>query len=482
MNYRKCLISDLRENLDNGSVSSEELFNESVSLAKKYQDAYNSFVTICDKFKMKKRNTTLSGIPYALKDNISTSNILTTASSNILKNYVPVYDATVYKKLKNAGAVLVGKTVLDELAMGGTGTTGHTGIVRNPYDKTREIGGSSAGSAAAVALGIVPFALGSDTGDSIRKPAAFGGVVGYKPTYGLISRYGLFAFASSLDHVGCFARSVKDVALVTNTIKGYDSHDMTTYQDDSDLLDGIDEPLAGKKLFYIKEIVDRSLYDQNDDELMQVLDNFYSLLERLKTRGAEITEVSIDKSLLEAIYPTYMTISCAEATSNNSNLTGIAFGNRVAKDDVNSLITATRTEGFSELIKRRFVLGSYILQKENQEKLYLNACRVRRLLVDKLTSLFKEYDSLILPCSGGPAPKFDDDSDKLSDKYLLLENHMALGNFGGFPSITIPSGFVNNCPIGINLTSEIKEDKKVLNIANEIEMLTGLKGQIGGEE
>ncbi len=161
-------------------------------------------------------------------------------------------------------------------------------------------------------------------------------------------------FASSLDHVGCFARSVKDVALVTNTIKGYDSHDMTTYQDDDDLLSGIDEPLAGKKLFYIKEIVDRSLYKEDDDELMQVLDNFYSLLERLKTREAEITEVSIDKALLEAIYPTYMTISCAEATSNNSNLTGIAFGNRIAKDDVNSLITATRTEGFSELIKKTF--------------------------------------------------------------------------------------------------------------------------------
>ncbi len=482
MNYRKSLISDLRYELDNGNVTSEELFNEANQLAHKYQATYNSFVTICDKCKIKKRTSPLAGIPYALKDNISTSNILTTASSNILKNYVPVYDATVYKKLKNAGAVLVGKTVLDELAMGGTGTTGHTGIVRNPYDVTREIGGSSAGSAAAVSLGIVPFALGSDTGDSIRKPAAFGGVVGFKPTYGLVSRYGLFAFASSLDHVGCFARSVKDVATVINTIKGYDIHDMTTYQDDSDLLENIDEPLAGKKLFYIKEIVDRSLYDTDDKELMELLDNFYSLLERLKTRGVEVVEVSIDKALLEAIYPTYMTISCAEATSNNSNLTGIAFGNRVNKDDVNSLIIATRTEGFSELIKRRFVLGSYILQKENQEKLYLNACRVRRLLVEKLTELFTTYDGLILPCSGGAAPKFSDATDKLSDKYLLLENHMALGNFGGFPSITIPSGFVSDCPIGINITSGIKEDKKVLNIANEIEKLTGLKGQIGGEE
>ena len=307
------LIDEIRNNLDNGNVTSEMLFEEATSKAKKYQDEYNSFVTIMDNKEELEGNSILRGIPYALKDNISTKGILTTASSNILKDYIPLYDATIYKKLKESGAVLMGKSVLDELAMGGTGTTGHTGIVRNPWNKERMIGGSSAGSAAAVALGIVPFAIGSDTGDSIRKPAAYGGVVGYKPTYGRISRYGLFAFASSLDHVGCFARSVKDVALVTNTIKGYDPHDMTTYQD------GIDEPLAGKKLFYIKEIVDRSLYKEDDDELMQVLDNFYSLLERLKTRGAEITEVSIDKALLEAIYPTYMTISCAEATSNNSN-------------------------------------------------------------------------------------------------------------------------------------------------------------------
>ena len=175
-------ILDLKNDLDNKKVTSEEIFKESVDKAHKYQDKFNSFVTILDKYEKEESNSLLNGIPYALKDNFSTSNILTTASSNILKDYVPVYDATVYKKLKNAGGVLIGKTVLDELAMGGTGTTGHTGIVRNPWDSSRQIGGSSAGSASSVALGIVPFSIDSDTGDSIRKPAAFGGVVGFKPT------------------------------------------------------------------------------------------------------------------------------------------------------------------------------------------------------------------------------------------------------------------------------------------------------------
>ena len=226
-------ITDLRNDSDSKKVTSEELFNESVFKAHKYQEEFNSFVTILDEFKKQDSNSVLDGIPYALKDNFSTSGILTTASSNILKDYIPVYDSTAYKKLKDAGCVLVGKTVLDELAMGGTGTTGHTGIVRNPWDKDRQIGGSSAGSAASVALGIVPFSIGSDTGDSIRKPAAFGGVVGFKPTYGRISRYGLFAFASSLDHVGCFTRCVKDAAIVTDILKGKDERDMTSLPDEN---------------------------------------------------------------------------------------------------------------------------------------------------------------------------------------------------------------------------------------------------------
>ena len=210
--------------------------------------------------------------------------------------------------------------------------------------------------------------------------------------------------------------------------------------------------------------------------LMKVLDDFYKTLDKLREEGFIIEEISIDKNLLEAIYPSYMSISCAEATSNNANLTGIQFGPRPeGVDSYQELMMKARTEGFSELIKRRFILGSFILQKENQEKLFLNACRVRRLIVDKINDLFKTYDGMILPASGGIAPKFSDDSEKLSDRYLILENHLAIGNFGGFPSITLPFTMVNDMPVGINLTGRVCEDDVVLNMANYIEKVTGLK-------
>lgn len=473
-------IDDIRNGLDSGKVTSDKLFEEAVNKAYKYQDVYNSFVTIMDKKDEVCSNSILSGIPYALKDNISTKGILTTASSNILKDYIPLYDATIYKKLKNSGAVLMGKTVLDELAMGGTGTTGHTGIVRNPWNKDRMIGGSSAGSAASVALGIVPFAIGSDTGDSIRKPAAYGGIVGYKPTYGRISRYGLFSFASSLDHVGVFARSVKDVSYVMDVVKGHDDKDMTSLPDeDVSYASELDNDVSGKKLFYIKEAIE---IDNGNNELKEIISNFKSVLEKCKELGMIVEEVSFDKELLEAIYPVYNVISCAEATSNNSNLTGIPFGNRVDGKNVNDIMMNTRTNGFSELIKRRFVIGSYVLQKENQERLFLNACRVRRLIVNRMNELFEKYDGLIMPTSGNIAPLFDDASDKLSDEYLILGNHLVIGNFGGFPSISIPSGFVNDMPVSVNITGRAKEDSLVLNMANKIESLLDCKGMVAKDE
>ena len=474
--YREKTIKELKEDLKEGKITADDLYGKSLRLAHYFQDDYNSFVTILDDTKVKERETPIGGIPYALKDNFSTTGILTTGSSNILKDYVPVYDATVYKKLKRAGATLVGKTVLDELAMGGTGTTGATGIVKNPWDKERMIGGSSAGSAAAVALGIVPFAIGSDTGDSVRKPAAFGGIVGFKPTYGRISRYGMFAFASSLDHVAMFTKTVEDAAIVTDILKGQDPLDMTTLKDDGKKYSELvtEEP-KGKKLFYIKEICDKELY-KDSTEVTEVLTKFHELLDKCRQEGFTIEEVSIDKDLLNAIYPTYMCISCAEATSNNANLTGIQFGPRGEGESIEEIIFDARTKGFSELIKRRFVLGSFILQKENQDKLFLNAQRVRRLLVEKITELFKEYDGMILPASGGIAPKFTDSSEKLSDRYLLLENHLAIGNFGGFPSITIPYGMVEDMPIGLNITGRIKEDDEVLKLAYQVEKLTGYKG------
>ncbi len=475
--YRGKSITELRELLDKKEITGEELFEKAITLAHFFQDDYNSFVTILEQTKVKESDSMLNGIPYSLKDNFSTRGILTTSSSNILKDYVPVYDATVYKKLKKAGALLVGKTVLDELAMGGTGTTGHTGVVKNPWDKERMIGGSSAGSAASVALGIVPFSIGSDTGDSVRKPAAFGGIVGFKPTYGRISRYGLFAFASSLDHVAIMTRNVKDAAIVTDVLKGKDPLDMVTIESEKEnYADMLDQEVKGKKLFYIKEVCGKNIYQTSEDAMLkETIQKFHETLEECKKLGFTIEEVSVEKALLEALYPAYMCISCAEATSNNANLTGVQFGTRKEGNTVEEMMLHTRTEGFSELIKRRFVLGSYILQKENQEKLFLNACRVRRMIVDQINTFFQTYDGMIAPCSGGVAPSFDSTSEKLSDRYLILENHMVIGNFGGFPSITIPYGMIQNLPIGLNITGRVKEDAQVLNMAYQIEKITGMK-------
>ncbi len=456
-------IEEIKKNINNNV----NVVSKSIDLAKKNQDKYNSFVTIIDNPKSNSIESPLKGIPYALKDNVSTKGILTTASSNILKDYIPVYDATVYEKLKNSGAVLIGKTVMDELAMGGTGTTGHTGVVYNPLDDKRLVGGSSSGSATSVALGIVPFSIGTDTGDSIRKPASYVGIVGYKPTYGLVSRYGIIPYSSSLDHVGILANNTKDIATVLNIIAGHDPKDMTSLKNiNKNYLDTIENNISNKKLFYIKEIIDINI---NNDETKEIINNFYKTVDKIKQMGLKVEEVSIDKQLLSAIYPSYITISCAESTSNNANLNGLSFGLNSNEKTYQERIIDSRTKGFSELIKRRFILGSYVLRKENQEKLFLNACRIRRMIVDKINQLFKQYDALILPTTATVAPFENSVADKLSDEYLLLDSHLIIGNFGGYPSITIPNGTVSHMPIGLSITGKVKDDDIVLNIANMIE-------------
>ena len=274
-------------------------------------------------------NELLSGIPFACKDNYSTAGILSTGSSNTLKDYVPFFTATAIKNLESKGAVLVNKTAMDEFGMGGTGTTAHTGNILNPWDKTRMCAGSSSGSAAIVAAGLIPYATGSDTGDSIRKPAAYCGIVGYKPTYGMISRYGLFAFASSLDTCGALTRNVEDAAIVVDGMKGIDKYDMTTW-DSSDihLYDNLNKDIKGKKLFYLEDICDINSYTHKTPELTRHLSTFHETLDKLRSLGAIVEGVKIDRTLLNAISSTYVVLSCAEATSNMSNLTGFIFGPR----------------------------------------------------------------------------------------------------------------------------------------------------------
>ena len=473
-------IEKIHEALKNNEITCDELINEALMKAHKLQDKCNAFVTIIDDATGNVNDNLLSGIPYGIKDNYSTKGILSTGSSKTLKDYVPFFDATAVSNLKKVGAVGVGKTALDEFGMGGTGTTAHTGIIKNPWDTKRICGGSSAGSACSVAAGVYPYALGSDTGDSIRKPAAYCGIVGYKPTYGMISRYGLFPYASSLDTCGVLTRNVRDAAIVVDGMKGIDENDLTSW-DSSDihLYQNLNKDIKNKKLFYIKEIVDIENYPKASDTLKKHLDNFKNTLKIVESLGATVEEISIDKELLKTISAVYMCISCAEATSNMSNLTGLVFGPRGNGDNVMDMIKDYRTKGFSPLIKRRFVIGSYVLQKENQERYFLNAARVRRLIVDKFKNLFKEYDAFILPVGSGIAPFIEDVNELAKSSELsILENHLVIGNFGGFPSITIPNGFINNMPVGVNITGNCYKDSDVLNIAYALEDKMNYKDMI----
>lgn len=481
MNYG---IIKLHEMLKNNETTVEELVNDSLKKAHELQEKCNAFVTIMDDTKVEVNDNLLSGIPYGIKDNYSTKGILSTGSSNTLKDYVPFFDATAVANLKKNGAVSIAKTALDEFGMGGTGLTAHTGIIKNPWDTTRICGGSSTGSACSVAYGVYPYALGSDTGDSIRKPAGYCGIVGYKPTYGMISRFGLFPFASSLDTCGVLTRSVEDAAIVVDGMKGIDENDQTSWNSSNiNLYNDLSKDVKGKKLFYIKEITDINNYPHASNELKMHLENYQKALEKLRNIGVNVEEVSIDKTLLSVIPGVYVCISCAEATSNMSNLTGISFGPRGNGENVMDMIKDYRTKGFSPLIKRRFVIGSYVLQKENQERYFLNACRVRRLIVDKFKSLFKEYDGFILPVGSGVAPLIEGLNEKVDDDELaILENHLQIGNFGGFPSITIPNGFINGLPVGINITGNCYDDQTVLNLSYALEDLMDYKNMVVGDK
>ena len=477
-------ILSLHQAILEGKITPSELVRQSLQKAK--NDQNNAFEYICEKEALEavahldpnKKSNLLWGIPYALKDNFSTKDIPTCASSNILKGYVPIFSSEVYLRLSEQGAILIGKSTLDELAMGGTGMTGHKGLTYNPWDTSHKhmIGGSSCGSAAAVASGIVPFAIGSDTGDSVRKPASYAALVGMKPTWGRISRFGLFPFAPSLDHVAFFTRNVTDSAIILEALSGRDEKDSSsstvTVEKYSQSIDG---HLKGKKFAVIKEIYD-SISNHN------IIALFDKTIETLKRQGARVDFVSMDLKLCKAIYPTYIVISCSEATSNNANLDGIKFGPRFDGKDYEEVMTKARTEGFCEMIKRRFVIGSYSLFKENQAEVFLRAQKVRRLIVEATNNILENYDAIYLPASPSTAPLFQGEKgDKLSNEYLISDNHLAIGNFAGLPSIVLPLGFDKGLPFGVNLTGKKFAETEILSLAKGIENITQLKDLVAKE-
>ncbi|WP_296883949.1 Asp-tRNA(Asn)/Glu-tRNA(Gln) amidotransferase subunit GatA [Thomasclavelia sp.] len=476
-------IEELHQKLVNHEIDVKEYYQELFEEVDFQQKRLNAFVTVTKDEALKnienldvKENEILKGIPGVFKDNYNTKGIKTTASSKMLEDYVPVYNATVVDKLYEAGISLIGKSSMDELAMGGTNKSALTGPVFNPWDSSRIAGGSSGGSAALVGSGVVPFALGSDTGDSIRKPAGFCGVVGFKPTWGRISRFGVIPYASSLDHVGAFTRNVRDMAIVTEALAGRDDRDMTS----SNLpvphyLENLTSDIKGMKIAVLTTVSDEI---RNKD----IKENFEHVIATLKGLGAEVGEVTIPQYLARAILPTYTIIANSEATSNHSCLDGIKYGDRQPGSSTDEVMINSRTDGFGAHIKRRFILGNLALATENQERMFRKAQRVRRLIVEELNKIYSEYDIILTPNSGSVAPKLDEaNDDRLSDEYIILENHLALGNFAGTPSISIPSGFSDKMPIAVNLMGRVFEEQTVLNAAYALEQALGFANQYSRE-
>ncbi|OUP77002.1 glutaminyl-tRNA synthase (glutamine-hydrolyzing) subunit A [Erysipelatoclostridium sp. An15] len=476
-------IEELHQKLVNHEIDVKEYYQELFEEVDFQQKRLNAFVTVTKDEALKnienldvKENEILKGIPGVFKDNYNTKGIKTTASSKMLEDYVPVYNATVVDKLYEAGISLIGKSSMDELAMGGTNKSALTGPVFNPWDSSRIAGGSSGGSAALVGSGVVPFALGSDTGDSIRKPAGFCGVVGFKPTWGRISRFGVIPYASSLDHVGAFTRNVRDMAIVTEALAGRDDRDMTS----SNLpvphyLENLTSDIKGMKIAVLTTVSDEI---RNKD----IKENFEHVIATLKELGAEVGEVTIPQYLARAILPTYTIIANSEATSNHSCLDGIKYGDRQPGSSTDEVMINSRTDGFGAHIKRRFILGNLALATENQERMFRKAQRVRRLIVEELNKIYSEYDIILTPNSGSVAPKLDEaNDDRLSDEYIILENHLALGNFAGTPSISIPSGFSDKMPIAVNLMGRVFEEQTVLNAAYALEQALGFANQYSRE-
>lgn len=474
-------IEELHRLFSSGEMNPQDYYDELFEEVELQQKRLNAFVTVTkDKAYQDLKNADfkdlLNGIPYVLKDNYNTKGIKTTASSRMLEDYVPIYNAHVVDLLTKHGVCLVGKASMDELAMGGTNKSALTGPVYNPWDHTRIAGGSSGGSAALVGSGVVPFALGSDTGDSIRKPAGFCGVVGLKPTWGRISRYGVIPYASSLDTVGAFTRNVRDMAIVTEALAGRDDRDMTSsHQPVPHYLENLTDDIKDLKIAVLT-----SVSDEIRDP--QIKENFAHVVQTLKNLGATVEDVCMPTEIMRTLLPTYTIIANSEATSNHSCLDGIKYGNRQSGATTDDVMINSRTNGFGDHIKRRFILGNLALATENQERMFRKAQRVRRIIVEELNKIYQNYDIILTPNGGSVAPRVDEATDdRLSDEYLILENHLCLANFAGTPSLSLPSGFVDGMPIAVNLMGRIFEEQTVFNCAYALENALGLKNQYSRE-
>lgn len=475
MNLMDLTAVELGKKIKSGETSAVEAAKESIASINKLESKINAFVTVIDEKKIleaadnvQKRieagelTGPLAGVPVAIKDNMCTNGILTTCSSKILGNFVPPYTATAVENLENAGAIIVGKTNMDEFAMGSTTETSFYGATANPWDTTKVPGGSSGGSAAAVAANEVPFALGSDTGGSIRQPSSYCGVTGMKPTYGTVSRYGLIAYGSSLDQIGPIAKDVADVAATLEAIASHDKKDSTSVnRQNTEFTKMLEGGVKGLKIGIPKDYFSDGLNPEVRDAVLNAA-------EVLKSLGAEVEE--FDLSLVDYAIPAYYVIASAEASSNLARFDGVKYGYRTPEyEELHEMYKKTRTEGFGSEVKRRIMLGSFVLSSGYYDAYYIKALKTKSLIKQAFNKAFLKYDCILGPVAPTTAPKIgsslaDPISMYLGDIYTIS------ANLAGLPGISLPCGFdKDGMPIGMQLLGDCFAEDKILRAAYAFE-------------
>lgn len=475
MNIMHLTAVELGKKIKSGEVSVKEAALAALENTKKSEDTLNSFVTVLDEDVILARaeevqkqidsgelTGPLAGVPVAIKDNMCTKDILTTCSSKILANFKPTYTAEAVRNLEKAGAVIIGKTNMDEFAMGSTTETSAFGITRNPHNTEHVPGGSSGGSCVAVAADECSYALGSDTGGSIRQPSSFCGVTGIKPTYGTVSRYGLIAYGSSLDQIGPIAKDVTDCATILEVISSYDKKDSTSIKrEDIDFTSALVDDVAGMKIGIPKDYIGEGL----DSEVREAVRKAADVL---RQKGAIVEE--FDLELVEYAIPAYYVIASAEASSNLSRFDGVKYGYRTEEyEGLHNMYKKTRSEGFGAEVKRRIMLGSFVLSSGYYDAYYLKALRTKALIKKAFDKAFETYDVILGPAAPTTAPKI---GESLQDplKMYLGDIYTISVNLAGLPGISLPCGVdKNGLPIGLQLIGDCFQEKKIIRAAYTFE-------------
>ena len=468
-------LSELSTSLHKGDISSVELTQHYLDRIKTHNNQLNAYITVCedkaleqaraaDQKIQQKTAGKLTGIPIAHKDIFCTKGIRTSCASKMLDNFISPYNATVVEKVNTAGMVPLGKTNMDEFAMGSSNETSFYGPVKNPWDNARVPGGSSGGSAAAVAANLAPIATGTDTGGSIRQPASLCNLTGLKPTYGRISRYGMIAFASSLDQAGPLARSAEDAALLLNEMAGFDILDSTSVEREvPDYTATLQDSIEGLKIGLPKEYFSEGL----DPQVAAVIEAAIKIYESL---GATIKDITLPNTGLAV--PTYYVVAPAECSSNLSRMDGVRFGHRCDNPkDLLDLYQRSRGEGFGEEVKRRIMMGTYALSSGYYDAYYLKAQQCRRLISNDFQQAFKDIDVIMGPTTPTTAFKLGDKTDDPISMYLA-DIYTISTNLAGLPGLSIPSGFVKGLPVGLQLIGNYFDEARLLNVAHSFQQAT----------